>query len=217
MLSNEMERQRKFDKAMSCLDKAIAINPDIPELYFEKALLNQFTFRNFNAAINDYSKTISLKPHDYDAFFNRADCKKQIGDLYGALNDYSSLISLKSDFIEAYNCRANIKLLLSDLNGALNDFNTSISLCTKHQAPSTNLYITYFNRANIKWQMKNDTGAINDYFYTLKLNPSFPNAWFNLGNINFALKDSLNACLYWNKASKLGYVNAKNMLSLHCK
>ncbi len=43
---------------------------------------------DFAGAIEDYTQVIKINPKDSDAFFNRANIKKEIGDMRGAREDW---------------------------------------------------------------------------------------------------------------------------------
>ena len=43
---------------------------------------------DFSGEIDDYTKVININPKDTDAFFNRANVKKDIGDMKGACEDW---------------------------------------------------------------------------------------------------------------------------------
>ena len=43
---------------------------------------------DFAGAIEDYTQVIKINPKDSDAFFNRANIKKEIGDMRSACEDW---------------------------------------------------------------------------------------------------------------------------------
>ena len=49
---------------------------------------------DFAGAIEDYSQVIKINPKDSDAFFNRANVKKEIGDMSGACEDWRQAVDL---------------------------------------------------------------------------------------------------------------------------
>ena len=53
--------------------------------------------RDFDGAIEDYSKVLKINSKDSDAFFNRANVKKEIGDMKDACEDWSKAADLGDD------------------------------------------------------------------------------------------------------------------------
>ena len=47
--------------------------------------------------IQDYAQVIKINPKDSDAFFNRANVKKEIGDMEGACKDWRKATDLGDD------------------------------------------------------------------------------------------------------------------------
>ena len=43
---------------------------------------------DFDGVIEDDSQVITINPNDSDAFFNRANVKKEVGDIQGACEDW---------------------------------------------------------------------------------------------------------------------------------
>ncbi|MEP6880146.1 MAG: tetratricopeptide repeat protein, partial [Nitrosospira sp.] len=65
-----------------------------------------------------YTEAICLQPGYADAYYNRANARKNKGDLEGAVQDYTEAIRLQPDLAEAYNNRAIVRRDKGDLEGA---------------------------------------------------------------------------------------------------
>ena len=77
------------------------------------------------------------------------------------------------------------------------------------------------NRGGLKDENGDYQGAITDYETVLKLDKleseEKQQAYFNLGNTYFNLKDKKKACENWNKALENGAEYAKERINEHCK
>lgn len=85
------------------------------------------TLRDFDGAINDYSKAIELKP-DAGVYYARGTVRQAKQDLDGAPADYTSAIGLNPDLAPAYTGRAVIERLTGKTAEAIQDFEKSIKL-----------------------------------------------------------------------------------------
>ena len=65
-----------------------------------------------------------------------------------------------------------------------------------------NSHVSFFYRAKIKEALDDKQGAINDYLNVIKLDPSFPGAYNNLGLIMFFIGDKNSALKYYDLGLK---------------
>ena len=64
--------------------------------------------KNYDRALTEYNKAISLKPDYVEAFFSRGRTYQIKGELNRAMDDYTKTINLKKDSAAAYNYRGYI-------------------------------------------------------------------------------------------------------------
>jgi tetratricopeptide (TPR) repeat protein len=148
---------------------------------------------DFQGAINDYTRAISISPRLAEAFNNRGLLKAYSGDIAGALADYNQSLKIKPQQPEPYNNRGRIKEKLNDLTGAMNDYNRAIAINPKYA-------IAYDNRAALKEVLNDLTGAMNDYQLAIALDPS-TNAYNNRGHLKaHRLNDPSGALADFNQA-----------------
>lgn len=79
-----------------------------PEMVFDSGYLK----KAYQQIIADYTKTISLDPDFYYAYFNRAYARFLSGDSWGAIDDYSKVITMKPELSDAYYNKGLILLFL---------------------------------------------------------------------------------------------------------
>lgn len=139
------KKEGAVEDAISALDRAIDLNPDNAEAYHIRATLrymrqlketitegyeNQILRIQEQADffLEDYNKAIKLEPNYADAYTDRGNVKKFIGQNEEALADYNMAINLKSDSAEAYANRGKLKFEMGDIDEASADFETALRL-----------------------------------------------------------------------------------------
>ena len=76
-----------MSKAISDYSKAIEINPNHGDYYFNRGNAEKDK-KDFDAAINDFTKAVQLNSKDAESYKCRGDVKQEKSDLNGALTDY---------------------------------------------------------------------------------------------------------------------------------
>lgn len=116
----------KYEKALKRANDAIrktgsAESYHLRGYYF--SLINESAL-----AIEDYDKSISIKPNYAQAYFDRAHSHFIDGKSDKAVDDYNKVIQLDPDFVEAYLNRGTVKLEQGNTRGACRDWSTAASL-----------------------------------------------------------------------------------------
>lgn len=152
----------------------------------------------------------SKADHYYD---KGLDCYNN-GDLSGALFNWSLTITINPNDSEAYFSRAIVKNELHTWKSALKDYDKAIEILPKFAS-------ALINRGGVRDENGDYQGAIADYNKVLLLDNAVledkQQAFFNLGNTMFNLKDKELACKNWNKALELGSEYAKQRIDEYCK
>jgi len=120
----------EFNKAKAYYDRALAINPELAEIYYNKAKRMHDTTPNPTEADNDQmmsylDKTLSLNPHMYMANINKASILRSQGKEAEAAEVLNRIVlpMLPPDFIMGIEQRGIAYRLTGELPKALNDFN----------------------------------------------------------------------------------------------
>ena len=116
-----MEECKKgnINNSIIYLNEAIEIKPNDARFYISRG-----TFRgtkNYEDAIEDYTKAIEIEPNSVFAYRLRADSKRKLGDYQGAIDDYTKAIEIYPNKAYLYNYRASAKRKLGDNEGADED------------------------------------------------------------------------------------------------
>jgi protein O-mannosyl-transferase len=150
--------------------------------------------KEFDRAIEDFNKAISVNPKYVEAYLNRGMVFVVKGEFDKAIEDYNAAISVNPVFVDAYTNRGSAFYRKGELDRAITDYNTAISL----QPLFTPAYI---NRA-IAYKEKGEIDrALEDYNKALSLSPDFAGAYVGRANlymkkdyIELAVKDYQKAC-----------------------
>ena len=176
----------------------------------------------FDATIDAYggladSKTAKFPQMDTtkaDYYFDKGlECYNN-GDLSGAIFNWTLTIEIDPKDPNAYYSRAIVKNELYTWKSALKDYDKAIEIAPKFVS-------ALINRGGLKDENGDYQGAIADYETVLKLDKleaeEIQQAYFNLGNTYFNLKDKKRACVNWNKALENGAEYAKERINEQCK
>ena len=173
----------------------------------------------YQLAIEEYNKAISLKP-DYAWLYNgRGHIYYQFGHHQRAIEDYTEAIRLDQNDAMPYNNRGVTYDKLGQYQLAINDYNKAISL-----KPDNESY--YNNRGVIYGKLGQYQLAINDYNKAISLKPDDTSPYINraityrnLGQYKLAIEDiskaiSLNPgeAHYYNLRGKLYLMQRNNVL-----
>tara|TARA_B100000427_G_scaffold34679_1_gene25224 strand:- start:3360 stop:5108 length:1749 start_codon:yes stop_codon:yes gene_type:complete len=147
--------------------------------YMERALEKKWKKRDYEGAINDFTKAIEVDPDHVKvpSWYNHiASIKnKQLNDYYGAIRDYTKAISKTREnsrnLYRWYKQRGYVKTKVGDYRGAIEDHTKQIQLLENYSYK----YIiakAYAARALNKGKLNDYQGAINDYTNAIELNPT---------------------------------------------
>jgi tetratricopeptide (TPR) repeat protein len=98
-------------------------NTQTAKNYFQSGISKE-DLKDYQGAIQDYTKAIELDPKNEWAYNNRGRAKSYLYDYYGSIKDYTTAIELNPKYADAYIGRGLSKLLLNrkDKEGACTDW-----------------------------------------------------------------------------------------------
>jgi tetratricopeptide (TPR) repeat protein len=152
----EMERQRREAEE----------ERQRQQVYYDK--------RNYDQAIEDYSKAIELNPQYADAYSNRGNAYYDKRNYDQAIEDYSKAIELNPQYAIAYYNRGNAYYNKRNYDQAIEDYSKAIELNPQYAD-------AYSNRGNAYYDKRNYDQAIEDYSKAIELNPQYAIAYYNRG------------------------------------
>ncbi len=100
-------------------------------------------------------------------YFNRANMKREQGDIHGAIADYDTAISINPAYVKAFNNRGILRASANkDFNGAISDFNKAIELDSTYSDAylgrgTANFYTGNRGAACRDWQTARSLGNVH--------------------------------------------------------
>jgi tetratricopeptide (TPR) repeat protein len=146
-----------------------------------------FDYKNYNAAIADFTSAIKLNPNDVDAWFVRGRAYYYSNDYNSAINDFSEVIRLNPKFGDAYNNRGSCQYALLNDDEAISDFTIALSINPEVSA-------VYNNRGLIYLERKEYFKAIDDFNKSIELDEHNTSVYYNKAKAYFYLQD-IEQCL----------------------
>lgn len=131
----------------------------------------KFQGKDWEGAIFEYSCAIQLNAANTVALFNRGYSYYEIGEYTESESDYNAVLELLPTDGASYNNRGNIYSARGDYEHALQDYDKAIELA------NSDLSIPYYNRASIKLETGDYDAALADVTQSLKVNPSYYDAY----------------------------------------
>lgn len=223
-----MEKVKRISIFISLLsifllvNTAIAVEKEIPDKqdaeYHIKLAKEYFKKSQWNEAIEEYTKAISLKPDDASLYYERASCYRQNAQIEKAIKDYEQLVIIlfnvagpsiiklnRGDFenltpekaqklkdkLTAHETEisALVNLIsLIDLYKQENRLEDAIKFCSKVISLRPKDVTLYMLRANLYEKLKQYDKAIEDYTKVIELKPDDANSYFSRGSVYVELK-----------------------------
>ena len=131
---------KQFDAALKYYKKALEINPDYAEAYYNMGIALKDN-GDLDAAIDSYKKALEIKPDYVGAYFNTGNILKDTGDLEAAIDSYKKALEIKPDYAEAYN---NVGIALEDkgdLEEAINSYKKALEIKPDYAEARENLIL----------------------------------------------------------------------------
>ena len=143
---------------------ATKANPQRARAWMCKGISNVYQ-QNFQDAVDDFSKTLELKPGEPMAHFNRAEARFELGQYKDAIEDYNAVLDSKSGDLDALTGRGHCYYLLSDFEKAMADFNIVVQLAPKSAT-------AFVNRGETYQMMGEWASAYQDFSKSIELEPT---------------------------------------------
>ena len=156
--------ERLYSQAIDSLTAIIRRRPDSALAYFRRGVVRYHQRREQDKALNDFSTSLRLQPHQVEVYRMRALTRGQIDDWAGMREDCTQAIRLQPESADLHNLRGTACFRLEDYDAALDDFNRSIDL-------DTGRFETYYNRGLVKQRQMRLDEALVDFRHALEVNP----------------------------------------------
>ncbi len=154
-----------YMKAIKCFDTALERNPDLIEIYNNRAGI-RLIHGEAKLAIADCNAAIKRKPDFTEAYINRSIANSLIEKHKKAIQDCDIAQKLNPNIVQIYLSRASAKSELGQYKEAIEDYDTAQKL-------KPELAEIYLLRATAKWELKDYAGAIEDFDVIINSYPEF--------------------------------------------
>lgn len=159
--------------------------------------------------LDDYSYLIEQYPENYDFRLWRGIQLKSKGRFSEAVKDFSKCIELKPSQFEGYYFAGNSMLGVKDTNSYL----TTITLGI-HKTKAIELY---YSRALFYLSIDDYEYAFKDFKELLSIDPTYSNAYYQLGLLFTETREQEKACKYLKQAVLLGHDKARLEFKVSCR
>ena len=189
----------KYDEALEVLNQAAELFPDNQYVFVNRGNIYNNYFRDYEAAIADYNKTIEINDKFSWPYLNRGIAYGRLKRWEEAIADYGRAIELDKNYASAYNGRAWSYCQINNFEAALADAQKALKL----KPNEANFFDT---RASAYIGLKRYKEALDDLNTAIKLSPE---GWLyhNRGELYKLMGEEDKAKADFAKAKKLGYSN----------
>ena len=175
--------------------RADRLKKDLARTYVHRGFAYYWEKKDFDSAINDYTKAIELYPEFAETYGHRGIAHLSRGEFVSAINDYTQLIQLDEGFADAYKERGIAYLSRGDFDSAIDDYTKAIQLDPDDTSTYRHRGLTYLRVGEIN-------SANDDFTKAIQLKPDDANAYYNRSITWLRLQD-------WEKA-KSDLITAKD-------
>ena len=199
-----------FELAIADLSRAIELDPDSPDRYYDRANLYRLA-GEYDLAVADMTIAIKYAPDDPYLYGSRAKLHREAGKYEQAIADLTIAIQIEPEGTDFYEFRGSMYLRIGDIDRANSDFLQAIAVDPEHRHIYTQHALDhyedaisaapdsaelYHGRASFHFQTGESGQAILDYTKAIELSPNNPafyrgRAWVYLetGEYELAIQD----------------------------
>lgn len=186
-------------EAINDISTKLARDINNADIYFNRAL--EFALvQDFNSAIDDLNKAISLRPDFMLAYFCRANIRYK-------------LVDYQKNTITADSKSVKEKVKKGDIeNQSLFDVELIMRDYDKINVLNPDFTFAYYNKANILCTQKDFRTAILNYSKAIEIDPDFAEAYFNRGLTYLFIGEDAKGLSDLSKSGELGIYKAYNLI-----
>lgn len=192
-----LTKRGEISKALALYNQAAELYPDNQFIFVNRGNIYNNHFRDYDAAIADYNKTLELNPKFSWPYLNRAIALGRLKRWDEAIVDYGRALEIDQNYAAAYNGRAWSYCQIGKFEEAVVDADRAIKL----KPNEANFYDT---RATAYIGLKHYEDALADLNTAIKLSPE---GWiyYNRGELYRLMGNEAKAKADFDKAKQLGY------------
>ena len=181
-----------FNASLQYYDKAIDINPQFSEAWYNKG--GSLTdLKIYEDAIESYNSAINISPNYSEAWNNKGHVLGKLGRHEDAIAAYDRTTNISPKHFNAWYNRGNALNSLEKYEKAIESYDIAIDINPQHAEAR-------INRGNILYFLGRFEEAIMEYDNATGINPPYADAWYNKGIVLSNLSRYGEALVAFNKA-----------------
>ncbi|MFH1453101.1 MAG: tetratricopeptide repeat protein [Armatimonadota bacterium] len=193
-LGNVYQKLGSYEDALNEYKTAIRLDPEIPILYNNMAW-TFYQIGDYDKAIRAFEESINLDP-DLPFPYNGLGCiYQELGYLEDAVEEFSQAIELFPEYAAAHLKLGWVYYQMGDYDKAALEFNFII----EHTEDDNYILSSHYSLANTFLAQNLLEEAYEEFLQVIEIDPSFADAYFNLGVICSKLEMYDQAINYLNK------------------
>lgn len=184
--------ENNFNASLQYYDKAIDINPQFSEAWYNKG--GSLTdLKIYEDAIESYNSAINISPNYSEAWNNKGHVLGKLGRHEDAIAAYDRTTNINPKHSNAWYNRGNALNNLGKYEKAIESYDIAIDINPQHAEAR-------INRGNILYFLGRSEEAIMEYDNATGINPPYADAWYNKGIVLSNLSRYGEALVAFNKA-----------------
>ncbi|MBF2048249.1 MAG: tetratricopeptide repeat protein [Elainella sp. C42_A2020_010] len=184
-LGNALIQYDKTTEAIDCYQRAIQLQPDFYEAYYNLAVAEVYR-QNWQAAKAAFQRVLALNPRHAEAYYGLGKIAEQAEQPKTAAAYYWRSIQLNPNFPGAY-------FSLGETLLKLRYWNKAVPICYRAVQLNPELSWAYHNLGYALLKTQNWQTAFAAFYRAIKLNPDFPWTYYQLGQVLLHQKQWNNA------------------------
>ncbi len=182
-------------KAVKSFESAVALNPENIDAHLKFSELLLY-LKAYPRSLKEANEALRIDKNIAKAYFIKGFAYKETGDTSKAISSFQTAVEINPDYYDAYIQLGNIEAA-GRHPVALQYYNNALRLMP-------NSTEALYNRALLLQNMGDLDNAITNYEGILKIDPSYSDAYFNLGYIQMIYKsDYKSAIKYFTDAIRV--------------
>ncbi len=163
---------KKDARCIPFIQKALAINPNDVNSHLKVATI-QFYNKKYTEAFTSINTVLRTDVYNYDAYFIKGMCYKELGDTATAISSFETAVRMKPENPEPYMQLAAISLA-KNTKQAILYYENAFKADTNNVEPLNGIGIAYVNNKDIP-------AAKKAFTHCISTNPGFAKAYYNMG------------------------------------
>jgi predicted O-linked N-acetylglucosamine transferase (SPINDLY family) len=202
---------QRWGEALQVATKINRLQPKREETYIIMGGL-LVSLERYEEALSCYEKCIKTFPDRENGYFNRAIVESKLLRINAAIESFQAALKINEKFFDACLGLANAHHQNQDYQTAIDYFEKALTLNPISAVGHNNRALAYLALGDIDKSLDDSNTAVS-------LDPSYAEAFYNLGNILATKEDNVLALNSYDKAIKLGfssvdiYLNKATVLS----